>query len=36
VRSIDTGHVPQLARPEALADIVCEALGEFGIGPRRF
>jgi pimeloyl-ACP methyl ester carboxylesterase len=33
VYSIDTGHVPQLASPEALADIVCEALDELHIVP---
>jgi pimeloyl-ACP methyl ester carboxylesterase len=31
VKSIDTGHVPQLARPAELADIVCSALAELGI-----
>ncbi|HZZ13594.1 MAG TPA: alpha/beta hydrolase [Paraburkholderia sp.] len=31
VRSIDCGHVPQLARPAELATLVCEALGEIGI-----
>lgn len=33
VRSIDAGHVPQLARPVELANIVCAALDEFGIEP---
>lgn len=31
VRSIDCGHVPQLAQPARLADLVCEALATFGI-----
>ena len=32
VRSIDCGHVPQLARPAELATLVCDALAEIGIG----
>jgi pimeloyl-ACP methyl ester carboxylesterase len=31
VRSIDCGHVPQLARPAELATLVCEALADLGI-----
>ncbi len=31
VRSIDCGHVPQLARPAELAMLVCEALAEIGV-----
>lgn len=36
VRSIDCGHVPQLAQPEALAQIVCEALDGLGITHDKF
>lgn len=32
VRSIDCGHVPQLARPAELATLVCDALACIGIG----
>lgn len=32
VRSIDCGHVPQLARPAELATLVCDALAGIGIG----
>ncbi|WP_144114095.1 alpha/beta fold hydrolase [Paraburkholderia sp. BCC1886] len=32
VRSIDCGHVPQLARPAELATLVCDALASIGIG----
>ena len=31
VRSIDCGHVPQLARPAELATLVCDALAAIGI-----
>jgi pimeloyl-ACP methyl ester carboxylesterase len=31
VRSIDCGHVPQLARPAELATLVCDALAGIGI-----
>lgn len=31
VRSIDCGHVPQLARPAELATLVCETLASIGI-----
>lgn len=31
VRSIDCGHVPQLARPAELAALVCDALARIGI-----
>ncbi|MFM0302176.1 alpha/beta fold hydrolase [Paraburkholderia sediminicola] len=31
VRSIDCGHVPQLARPVELAELVCDALAGIGI-----
>ncbi|WP_343666062.1 alpha/beta fold hydrolase [Paraburkholderia tropica] len=31
VRTLECGHVPQLAQPEALARIVCETLAELGI-----
>jgi pimeloyl-ACP methyl ester carboxylesterase len=31
VRSIDCGHVPQLARPAELATLVCDALARLGI-----
>ncbi|RKT13626.1 pimeloyl-ACP methyl ester carboxylesterase [Paraburkholderia sp. RAU2J] len=31
VRSIDCGHVPQLARPAELASLVCDALAGIGI-----
>lgn len=33
VHSINCGHVPHLARPGELADIVCSALRELGIEP---
>lgn len=33
VRSIDCGHVPQLARPAELAELVCDALAGIGIAP---
>ncbi|WP_321886918.1 alpha/beta fold hydrolase [Paraburkholderia bannensis] len=31
VRTLECGHVPQLAQPDALARIVCETLAELGI-----
>ena len=33
IKSIDCGHMPQLARPTELADIVCATLADLGIEP---